>query len=199
MTLPENTRPLRTNELPPPGTRVYVPEGTAAFVGVEPTHGWQTVGATNGNNSTVAVDTPDGYTSWVLSHNLLVEDEARLTVGDIVTVDAPGEKYHGMTGMLAEDDGTDLPYWVRFETGGAEWFTPSQVSLVSDGDTFPGEEDTTAPVSVRHETVVTLAAPATAFQISRALALIPLGWFTTVDTYADRIEIIGRHHEETRG
>ena len=128
----------------------------------------------------------------------LPENTRRLTVGDTVIVDAPGEKYHGMIGRLAEDDGTDPPYWVRF-LGGAEWFTPEQVSLVSDGDTFPGEEDTTAPVSVRHETVVTLAAPATAFQISRALALIPLGWFTTVDTYADRIEIIGRHHEEPRG
>ena len=199
MTLPKNTRTLRTGELPTPGTRVYVPENTTAFAGLEPTHGWQTVRATNSDNSTIAVDAANGYTSWVLSHNLLVEDESRRpTVGDIVIVNAPGEKYHGMIGMLTEDDNTDLPYFVRFEHHGAEWFYPHQVSLVSDGDTFPGEEDTAALVSVRHETTVTLAAPATAGQISRALALIPLGWFTTLHTYADRIEIVGTH-EEARG
>ena len=134
MTMPENTRLLRTGELPPIGTRVYVPENTTAFVGNRPVPGWRTILATDDSDSTVAVKSETGNASWVLSHNLLVEDEA-----------------------------------------------PEP-----------------ALATVRHETVVTLAAPATAFQISRALYLIPLGWFTTVDTYADRIEIRA-HHEEPRG
>lgn len=201
MTLPENARVLRTNELPPLGSLVYVPENTAAFAGGRPAPGWQTVLDTIDTDGTIGVKSAENTrTSWVLSHNLLVDDKApRPKVGDWVRINAPEERRHGHVGEIVEDDGSSLPYFVRFERFDADWFSPNEVGPVSDGDTFPGEEDTTAPASVRHETVVTLAAPATAFQISRALALIPLGWFTTVDTYADRIEIIGRHHEETRG
>ena len=120
----------------------------------------------------------------------------RLTVGDRVHVDAPGEKHHGKVGKIVEDDCTDLPYLVHFGHDGAEWFTPHQVSLVSYSDSFPSDADTTtARVSIGHSTTVTLQRPATAFQISRALTLIPLGWFTTTQTYADRIEIIGTHEE----
>ena len=128
------------------------------------------------------------------------EEPARPTVGDRVRIHAPDEKQHGKVGKIVRDDGSALPYFVHFlGRDGAEWFHPHQVSLVSDGDTFPGEADTTtAPVSVSHTTTVTLAAPATADQISRALALVPLGWLTTLHTYADRIEIIGMH-EEPRG
>ena len=207
MPLPENTRLLRHNELPPPGSLVYVPENTAALAGVEPTHGWRTICATNSDNSTIAVRSRHGYTSWVLSHNLLVEDEdedeapPRLTVGDTVTIDAPEEKYHGMIGMLAEDDGTDLPYWVRFETGGAEWFTPEQVRRSDLAPAHKANTTTTtgpALVSIRHETIITLPIPATAEQVGDALIHVDGHHEVTITTYADHIEILA-HHEETRG
>ena len=86
MTLPKNTRPLRTGELPPVGSCVYVPENTAALAGIQPTPGWRTVRATNSDNSTIAVRDADGYTSWVLSHNLLVEDEADTTTTSSTTI-----------------------------------------------------------------------------------------------------------------
>ena len=119
----------------------------------------------------------------------------RPTVGDWVLIDAPGEPGHGEVCEIIKDDGSALPYCVQYGPEGAEWFYPSQVSLVPDEE---APAPSTAVVSVRHETVVTLQRPATADQISRALTLLPLGWFTTVQTYADRIEIIGTH-EETRG
>lgn len=200
MTLPKNTRLLRTGELPPLGSRVYVPENTTALIGEAPAPGWQPVRSTDRIEGTIAVKDADGYTSWVLSHNLLVEDESRRpTVGDTVTVNAPGERYHGMTGTLAEDDGTDLPYFVRFERG-ADWFKPHQVSPVSDGDTFPGEIDTTtttAPTTVTTTTHVSLPRPATAKQVADALAHVDGHHQVTVHTHADRIEIHA-HHEEAR-
>lgn len=195
MSLPENTRLLRTGELPPLGTRVYVPENTAAFVGDRPAPGWHTIRSTYDKDSAVAVTSVNDHLSWVLSHNLLVKDEARPTVGDRVAINAPGDKYHGMTGTLADDDGTDLPYWVRFEHGAA-WFYPQQVRIVSDGDTFPGEEDTTtALVSVRHETTVILQRPVTASQLAVGADAIDPDWPVTVTVHPDRIEFHA-HHEE---
>lgn len=85
MTLPKNTRPLRTGELLPVGSCVYVPENTAALAGIQPTPGWRTVRATNSDNSTIAVRDADGYTSWVLSHNLLVLDKEADTATTITT------------------------------------------------------------------------------------------------------------------
>ena len=196
MSLPENTRILSTNELPPLGSRVYVPENTTALVGDRPAPGWQPVRATDDSDNTVAVTSEDGHTSWVLSHNLLVS--RRPTVGDTVTINAPGEKYHGMTGRLAEDDKTDLPYFVRFEHG-AEWFHPHQVSRVSDGDTFPGEVDTTTTATtITTTTHITLPRPATAEQVGDALIHVDGHHEVTVHTYADRIEIHA-NHKETRG
>ena len=95
-----------------------------------------------------------------------------------------------------------------FALFGGEESSTYQFVRATDCDTFPVEVDTTAApeetaldpalASVNHTTTVALATPATADQISRALTLIPLGWFTTLHTYADRIEIVGTH-EETRG
>ena len=110
----------------------------------------------------------------------------RLTVGDTVTIDAPGEKYHGMIGRLAEDDGTDLPYFVRFQTGGAEWFTPNQVLR---SDLAPAAD----LVSIEHTTTVTLRRPVTALQLAIGAAAIDSDWPVTVHTYADHIKIIGTH------
>lgn len=196
MTLPKNTRNLRTNELPTPGTRVYVPENTTAFAGVEPTPGWQTVGATNSNNGTVAVDTADGYTSWVLSRKLLVENDSsrRPTVGDWVLINAPGEPGHGEVCEIIDDDGSALPYCVRYGPEGAEWFYPSQVSLVDDGEA-PAPDS--ALVSVRHEVTVTIERPATAGQLAAGAAAIDPDWPVIVNVHPDRIEIYA-HHEETR-
>lgn len=188
MTLPENTRTLRTNELPPLGSRVYVPENTTALVGEPPAPGWQPVRATDPSDNTVAVKSRSLSTSWVLAHNLLVR-EARPAVGDRVRINAPGEKYHGQTGTLAEDDGTGLPYFVRFEHG-AEWFYPSQISLVPDDDT--------ATTTVTTTTQVTLPRPATAAEVAEALDRVDAHHEVTVHTYADRIEIHARH-KETRG
>ena len=194
MSLPENTRLLHTNELPPLNTRVYVPENTAAVVGEPPAPGWQTIRATDESDNSIAVKSAKGHTSWVLSHNLLVDDEARPTVGDRVHINAPGERHHGKVGKIVEDDGTDLPYFVQFGHDGAEWFSPRQVSPVRDGDTFPGE----APTTVTITTHVTIPRQATAEQVADALGYVDGHHEVTVHTYADRIEIHA-HHEETRG
>ena len=204
MTLPENARTLHANELPPLGSPVYVPENTAPLAGGRPAPGWQNVLATDDSESTIAVKSENGRISWVLSHNLLVENDANvpppLTVGDTVIIDAPGEKYHGMIGTLAEDDETDLPYFVRF-LGGAEWFTPEQVMRSDLAPAHKANTTTTtgpALVAIRHETIVTLPLPATAKQVTDALSHIHGHHEVTVTTYADHIEILA-HHEEPRG
>ena len=203
MTMPENARLLRTNELPPVGTRVYVPENTPALAGLQPTPGWRTVRATNSDNSTIAVKDTDGYTSWVLSHNLLVADETcrRLTVGDRVRINDPKEPMHGQVGVIIQDDKTNMPYFVKFETAGAEWFYAHQVDHVSTPEgTFPGEMDTpttTTPTTITTTTHVTLPRPATAKQVADALTHVDGHHEVTVHTYPDRIEIEA-HHEETQ-
>lgn len=116
------------------------------------------------------------------------EKHARPTVSDWVRIYAPEERHHGKVGKIVEDDGSVLPYFVRFERDDAEWFYSHQVTPA------PAPEETapdTALVSISHTTIVTLQRPVTADQISRALALLPLDWFTTLHTHDDRIEIIG--------
>lgn len=202
MTLPENARTLRTGELPPVGSGVYVPANTTDIVGEPPATGWQTVRATDEGSSTVAVKSKDGYTSWVLSHNLLVDDKNRRpAVGDRVRINAPDEPHHGEVGLIVKDDKGTMPYFVEFQQYPSEWFYPHQVSLVSDGDTFPGEVDTTtttAPTTVTTTTHVTLPRPATAEQVADALTHVDGHHQVTVHTYPDRIEIHA-NHEETRG
>ena len=108
----------------------------------------------------------------------------RPAVGDTVTINAPGEKYHGMTGTLAEDDHTDLPYFVRFKDTGAEWFTTDQVVLAARPK--PGTHTHTS-------TTITIPRPATTAQIATALSRLDPTHEPTLHTYIDRIVICSTH------
>ena len=122
-------------------------------------------------------------------------DHRRPTVGDRVRIDADDEPHYGKVGTIIEDDGSTLPYSVQFEDGGGEWFYPREVSVVPDGDTLPGEADTTttARTTITTTTQITLPRPATAKQVADALAHVDGHHEVNIRAYAGRIEIHAHH------
>lgn len=127
----------------------------------------------------------------------------RLTKGDRVIVVNPDDPYTNRTGVIAEDDGSNLPYFVKFDGTDRrladEWFreadlAPATYRPIAYGEYVPKGADVLVPAGLvsRHGSQLGERGPVTTFAAIDADGDLPIKmddgtmmWFPATDCYVN--------------
>ena len=128
----------------------------------------------------------------------------RLTTGDRVIVVNADDPAHNRTGTIATDDGSGVPYFVRFDNAPrGEWFREEDVAPAAHRPTAPGEHVPEAgqAIHVQRRHAILLEQPVSPDDLARAARALEPGMHVsvTVHPHTGRMEVVGTDPEDDRG